>query len=81
MLGSVHATASARAATTGIGPLSICMISDDFVPAATGVGTHVQIVSKHLAALGHRVTVVTTRRPGSRKARTGTACTWRACRP
>lgn len=64
MLGSVHATASARAATTGIGPLSICMISDDFVPAATGVGTHVQIVSKHLAALGHRVTVVTTRRPG-----------------
>ncbi|MDP1898956.1 MAG: glycosyltransferase [Rubrivivax sp.] len=44
--------------------LSICMLSDDFVPAATGVGTHLQSVSEHLAAAGHRVTVITTRRPG-----------------
>lgn len=44
--------------------LSICMLSDDFVPAATGVGTHLQSVSEHLAARGHRVTVVTSRRPG-----------------
>lgn len=40
------------------------MLSDDFVPAATGVGTHVQAVSSLLAARGHRITVVTTRRPG-----------------
>lgn len=40
------------------------MLSDDFVPAATGVGTHVQAVSNLLAARGHRITVVTTRRPG-----------------
>ena len=44
--------------------LSICMLSDDFIPAATGVGTHLQSVSEHLAARGHRVTVITTRRPG-----------------
>lgn len=44
--------------------LSICMLSDDFRPAATGVGTHVQIVSNRLATMGHRVTVVTTRRAG-----------------
>ncbi|MBA4388537.1 MAG: hypothetical protein C0404_11185 [Verrucomicrobia bacterium] len=44
--------------------LSLCMISDDFLPAATGVGTHVQLVSKELARLGHSVTVITTRRKG-----------------
>jgi len=45
-------------------PLSICMVSDDFLPGATGVGTHVQVMSQHLAARGHRVTIVTTRRTG-----------------
>lgn len=44
--------------------LSICMISDDFVPAATGVGTHLQQISAFLAARGHRILVITTRRPG-----------------
>ncbi len=44
--------------------LSICMTSDDFVPGATGVGTHVQIIAKHLVRLGHRVTIITTRRAG-----------------
>lgn len=44
--------------------LSICMISDDFIPAATGVGTHLQQVSAFLAARGHRILVITTRRPG-----------------
>ncbi|WP_324429108.1 glycosyltransferase family 4 protein [Azohydromonas sp.] len=45
-------------------PLSICMLSDDFIPAATGVGTHLQAVSEQLARRGHRVSVVTTRRRG-----------------
>ncbi|MBA4387114.1 MAG: hypothetical protein C0404_03975, partial [Verrucomicrobia bacterium] len=42
----------------------ICMISDDFLPAATGVGIHIQTVSAELARRGHRVSVITTRRPG-----------------
>jgi glycosyltransferase involved in cell wall biosynthesis len=45
-------------------PLSLAMISDDFLPAITGVGVHVQCVAKELARRGHRVTVVTTRRKG-----------------
>ena len=44
--------------------ISICMLSDDFLPAATGVGTHLQEVSKLLTLAGHRVTIITTRRPG-----------------
>lgn len=44
--------------------LSICMVSDDARPAATGVGTHIQQVSKELARRGHRVSILTTRRRG-----------------
>jgi glycosyltransferase involved in cell wall biosynthesis len=44
--------------------LSICMVSDDFLPAMTGVGTHVKLVAPELARRGHRVSVMTTRRPG-----------------
>lgn len=47
--------------------LSICMVSDDFFPAATGVGIHVQCVAKELAQRGHRITIITTRRPGQPK--------------
>jgi glycosyltransferase involved in cell wall biosynthesis len=43
--------------------LSICMVSDDFLPAMTGVGTHVKLVAPELARRGHRVSVITTRRP------------------
>ncbi|NWG75100.1 MAG: glycosyltransferase [Rubrivivax sp.] len=43
---------------------SICMLSDDFLPAATGVGTHVQRISEDLARRGHRVCVITSRRHG-----------------
>ena len=43
---------------------SIAMITDDFLPAITGVGVHVQKMSREMAARGHRVTVVTTRRKG-----------------
>ncbi len=48
----------------GAQALSICMLSEDFLPAATGVGIHLQSVTVHLAGLGHQVTVLTTRRPG-----------------
>lgn len=45
-------------------PLRLCMISDDFLPAATGVGMLLQSVCRGLARRGHRVSIVTTRRPG-----------------
>lgn len=45
-------------------PLSICMVSDDFLPAMTGVGTHLKLVAPELARRGHRVSVITTRRAG-----------------
>jgi 1,2-diacylglycerol 3-alpha-glucosyltransferase len=44
--------------------LSICMISDDFLPAATGVGVYLKMVAPELAKRGHRVSVITTRRKG-----------------
>lgn len=44
--------------------LSICMVSDDAKPAATGVGTHIQLLSRELARRGHRVSILTTRRKG-----------------
>ena len=47
--------------------LSICMISDDFLPSATGVGTHIKVVAPELARRGHRVCVITTRRKGEPK--------------
>jgi glycosyltransferase involved in cell wall biosynthesis len=40
------------------------MLSDDFLPAATGVGIHVQRVSRDLTERGHRVSIITSRRPG-----------------
>lgn len=43
-------------------PLSICMLSDDFLPGATGVGSHLQVVCRRLVELGHRVSIITTRR-------------------
>lgn len=45
-------------------PLSICMTTDDLLPAMTGVGVHVQQISRALVARGHRVSVLTSRRPG-----------------
>lgn len=48
-------------------PLSICIISDDFLPAATGVGTHVQLIGKELARRGHKIAVLTSRRPGEQE--------------
>ena len=45
-------------------PLSICMVSDDFLPAMTGVGVHIKLVAPELVRRGHRVSVITTRRKG-----------------
>ena len=45
-------------------PLSICMVSDDFLPAATGVGTHIKLLVPELVKRGHKVSVITTRRKG-----------------
>ena len=44
--------------------LRICMVSDDFLPAATGVGVHLQTIIPLLAAKGHQVCVITSRRRG-----------------
>ena len=44
--------------------LSICLTSDDFLPAATGVGTHLQTLASGLADRGHRVCVITAKPPG-----------------
>lgn len=44
--------------------LSICMVSDDFLPAMTGVGIHLKLVAPELARRGHQVSVITTRRVG-----------------
>ena len=44
--------------------LSICMISDDFLPAMTGVGVHLKLIAPALARRGHQVSVITTRRKG-----------------
>ena len=43
-------------------PLSICMVSDDFLPAATGVGVHIKLVASELVRRGHKISVITTRR-------------------
>ena len=45
-------------------PLSICMVSDDFLPAMTGVGIHIKLVAPELVRRGHKVCVLTTRRKG-----------------
>ncbi|WP_301101740.1 glycosyltransferase [Propionivibrio sp.] len=44
--------------------LTIAMVSDDFLPAGTGAGVHIQKVTRELVRLGHRVLVLTSRRPG-----------------
>ena len=46
------------------GPLRIAMLSDDYDPAATGVGIHVQILARELIDQGQQVVVITARHPG-----------------
>ena len=40
------------------------MVSDDFLPAMTGVGIHIKLVAPELARRGHRISVITSRRKG-----------------
>jgi len=40
------------------------MVSDDFLPAMTGVGTHLKLIAPELVRRGHKVCVITSRRPG-----------------
>jgi len=40
------------------------MVSDDFLPAMTGVGIHIKLIAPELARRGHHVCVITTRRKG-----------------
>ncbi len=42
----------------------IAMITDDFIPGMTGVGVHVQKLSREMVVRGHHVVVITTRRKG-----------------
>lgn len=42
--------------------MCIAMVTDDYAPAKTGVGVHVQKIALELKARGHRIIVVTTRR-------------------
>lgn len=44
--------------------LSICMVSDDFLPAMTGVGVYLKLVAPELVKRGHNVSVITSRRSG-----------------
>jgi 1,2-diacylglycerol 3-alpha-glucosyltransferase len=44
--------------------MSVCMVSDDFLPAMTGVGVHLKLITPELVRRGHRVTVITSRRKG-----------------
>lgn len=40
------------------------MLSDDFDPAATGVGVHVQLLAKELTAAGHEISIICARHEG-----------------
>jgi glycosyltransferase involved in cell wall biosynthesis len=43
------------------------MVSDDFLPAATGVGIHMQIICRELISQGHKVVILTSRQKGQPK--------------
>lgn len=47
--------------------LAIAYVTDDFLPAKTGVGVHVQKISQEMMQRGHHVVVVTSRRKGQPK--------------
>ncbi len=52
---------------TSDSPLRICMITDCYPPSIGGIENHVYALSRELARLGHRVTVVTHREVHPRK--------------
>jgi|JI10StandDraft_1071094.scaffolds.fasta_scaffold75633_2 glycosyltransferase involved in cell wall biosynthesis len=44
--------------------IHVCLVSDDFLPAVSGVGVHLGLVVPALVAGGHKVSVLTTRQKG-----------------
>ncbi len=42
--------------------MNICMVSDDFLPAKTGIGTHLLTIIPELVDRGHSIAVITSRR-------------------
>ncbi|MFT4582954.1 MAG: 1,2-diacylglycerol 3-alpha-glucosyltransferase [Gammaproteobacteria bacterium] len=56
-----------NAASQSVAPMRICMVSDDFAPGRTGVGSHLQSVVKNLVTRHHDVSILTTRRRGEAK--------------
>jgi 1,2-diacylglycerol 3-alpha-glucosyltransferase len=40
---------------------SVCLVTEDFVPAMTGVGFHVQCIAQQLLSLNYDVSIITTR--------------------
>lgn len=58
----------------------ICMISDDFAPAATGVGVTVQLLSRELCQRGLQVDVVTVDHPEARSPAEGVGVHRTRCR-
>ena len=44
--------------------VSVCLVTDDFLSAKTGVGVHVQKIAPQLVRRGHPVVVITARQPG-----------------
>ncbi len=47
--------------------MKILMVSDDFLPAATGVGVHLQTVCEELSRMGHQVIILTSKLPGQQQ--------------
>ncbi len=41
---------------------AVCLVTEDFLPAMTGVGFHVQCIAQQLVALNYDVSIITTRR-------------------
>jgi glycosyltransferase involved in cell wall biosynthesis len=63
LIDSTHGSRENQPTVKNILP-TIAMISDDFLPAKTGVGVHLQQITPELVKMGHTILVLTTRRPG-----------------
>ncbi len=46
---------------------NILIVSDDFFPAATGVGTHIQLIARELTKRGHKISVLTSKRKNEKE--------------
>lgn len=50
--------------------MRVALVSDDFDPAATGVGVHVQLLARELVRAGQTVCVICARHPGQAEVET-----------